>query len=163
MGPPCRCKNKCREKLENTSADIFTRFWHLASFDLQNIYLFGCIRLELKKRSYKKKQKNQESRRKFTARYMINVNGEDVQVCKEEFMSLHGLHISRGRINNLVKMKSTGAVLPNQDGRGKHKNRPNRLTEEQVKSVKTHIEMIPKYQSHYSRNDNLNKTYLNST
>lgn len=75
MGPPCRCKNKCREKLENTSADIFTRFWDLASFDLQNIYLFGCIRLELKKRSYKKKQKNQESRRKFTARYMINVNG----------------------------------------------------------------------------------------
>lgn len=161
IGPPCLCKNKCRKKLGNTYETVFTKFWDLGSFDLQNSYLFGCIRLEPKKRSYKQKQKRQESRRKFTAQYMVNVNGEDVKVCKVEFMSVHGLQKSRGRINNIVKMKSTGAVVPNQDGRGKHKNRPNKISDEQVNSVKTHIDMIPKYQSHYSRNNNLNKTYLN--
>lgn len=79
-------------------------------------------------------------------------------MCKVEFMNVHGLQKSRGRINNIVKMKSRGVVVPSLDGRGKHKNRPNRLTDEQVQSVKSHIILIPKYQSHYSRSNNINKT-----
>uniref|UniRef100_A0A6P7F3E6 Uncharacterized protein LOC114324751 n=1 Tax=Diabrotica virgifera virgifera TaxID=50390 RepID=A0A6P7F3E6_DIAVI len=58
-------------------------------------------------------------------------------------------------------MKSLGAMVPIPDKRGKHTNRPNKHSEEQIESVKTHIESIPKYQSHYSRAKNIKKEYLN--
>lgn len=157
----CTCKNKCREKLNNTHETIFTKFWGLGSYDLQNSYLFGCIRVEKKKRSYKKKQKRQESSRKFTAQYTVNIDGYDVKICKVGFMSVHGIQNSRGRVDHIVNMKTSGAVVPGKDGRGKHEKRPNKLSDEQKKSVREHIDMIPRYQSHYSRASNIGKTYLN--
>lgn len=104
----------------------------------------------------------QESSRKYNAIYNVNVNSECVKVCKTEFMSLHGLQSSRGRINLIVSQKIKGAIVPTTDQRGKHKNRPNKLSDEQKQSVRDHINLIPKYQSHYSRSDNLGKVYLNS-
>ncbi|KAJ8975440.1 hypothetical protein NQ317_014198 [Molorchus minor] len=120
MGTMCLCKNKCRQKLKDSHETIYRKFWELGSLDLQNSYLFACIEIVAKKRSYKNKQKRQESSRKFTVQYMLNVNGEAVKVCKVEFMNIHGLQKSRGRMNNIVKMKATGAVVPISDGRGRH-------------------------------------------
>ncbi|CAH0564506.1 unnamed protein product [Brassicogethes aeneus] len=161
LGPPCHCKNMCREKLDNTHEAIFNKFWDLGSFDLQNSYLFGCIRIHKNKRSYKKKQKRQEFSRTFNAEYTVNINGKDVQICKVEFMSIHGIQNSRGRINRVVKMKAQGSSVPEPYRRGKHANRPLKLTDEQKQSVRRHIDLIPKYQSHYSRADNMAKMYLN--
>lgn len=161
MGPPCDCKNKCREKLSNTHEIIFNKFWDLGSFDLQNFYLFGCIHVRNKNRSYKKKQKRQESSRNITADYTVTVQGQSVKICKVEFMRVHGLQNSRGRVNRIVKMKSQGSVVPETDKRGKHENRPKKISDEQRQSVKNHIDLIPKYQSHYSRADNPEKTFLN--
>lgn len=161
LGSPCRCQKNCRSKLNNSHENIFTKFWDLGSYDLQNSYLFGAIRVEKKKRSYKKKQKRQESSRQFTAQYIVNVDGRDVKVCKVEFMSIHGLQNCRGRIDHIVKMKTTGAVVPIKDRRGKHTSRPNALSADQKQSVRNHIDAVPKYQSHYSRANNINKMYLN--
>ncbi|CAH2002700.1 unnamed protein product [Acanthoscelides obtectus] len=119
LGSPCRCQKNCRDKLSNSHENIFSKFWDLGSYDLQNSYLFGAIRVLKKKRSYKKKQKRQESSRQFTAQYIVNVDGRDVRVCKVEFMSVHGLQNCRGRIDHIVKMKTTGAVVPIKDGRVK--------------------------------------------
>ncbi|CAG9769724.1 unnamed protein product [Ceutorhynchus assimilis] len=58
-------------------------------------------------------------------------------------------------------MKTSGAVVPTKDMRGEHENRPNTLSADQEQSVRNHIEAIPKYQSHYSRANNMNETYLN--
>lgn len=162
LGPPCKCRNNCRQKLNNSHESIFTNFWDLGSYDLQNSYLFGAIRVEKKKRSYKKKHKRQESSRHFSAQYTLNnVDGREVKVCKIEFMSVHGLQNSRGRIDHIVKMKTTGALVPKKDARGKHEKRSNALSAEQKQSVRNHIDAIPKYQSHYSRANNINKTYFN--
>lgn len=161
LGSPCGCKKKCREKLNNMHETIFHKFWDLGTFDMQNSYLFGCIRIHSKKRSYKKKQKRQESSRTFNAEYTVNVTGQEVSICKVEFMRVHGLQNSRGRINRIVKMKAQGSSTSAKDSRGKHKSRPSKLSDEQKESVRTHIDIIPKYQSHYSRADNLGKTFLN--
>uniref|UniRef100_A0A6P7G248 Uncharacterized protein LOC114336788 n=1 Tax=Diabrotica virgifera virgifera TaxID=50390 RepID=A0A6P7G248_DIAVI len=91
LGPPCSCTNKCREKLQGQEINIFNEFWNLGSWELQNSYLFGCIDIVKKKRSYPKKQKHQESHRKSNAVYSINVNGETTRVCKTEFLNIHGL------------------------------------------------------------------------
>lgn len=95
LGPPCSCEQNCRQKLNNTEEHIFNQFWKLGSYDLQNSYLFGCIHLGKKKRAYKKKTKRQQSRRTFTACYVVEIDGAHVKICKREFMSLHGLQNSR--------------------------------------------------------------------
>lgn len=147
--------------MQGNHEQLFTKFWDLSSFDIQNSYLFGCIRAKNKKRSYKKKQKNNVSRRKFTADYLVNIGDEEIKICKTEFLSVHGLQKSRGRVERILKMKVGGAMVPKPDMRGKHNTRPNRYSDEQIHSVKTHIESIPKYQSHYSRAKNIDKLYLN--
>ncbi|CAG9773407.1 unnamed protein product [Ceutorhynchus assimilis] len=161
IGLLCDCKNRCREKLQGNHEQLFTKFWDLGSFDLQNSYLFGCIRAENKKRSNKKKQMNNVSRRKFTADYLVNIGDEEKKICKTEFLSVHGLQKSRGKVERILKMKAGGAMVPEPDMRGKHNTRHNRYSDEQIQSVKTHIESIPKYQSHYSRAKNIGKLYLN--
>lgn len=102
LGPPCSCEQNCRQKLNNTEELIFNQFWKLGSYDLQNSYLFGCIHVGKKKRSYKKKSKRQQSTRKFSARYFVQIDGAHVKICKREFMNLHGLQNSRGRFDNII-------------------------------------------------------------
>lgn len=55
-------------------------------------------------------------------------------------------------------MKSN--ITPPSDRRGRHHNRPNEITQETVAQIHSHILSFPKYKSHYSRTDNLNKYYF---
>lgn len=128
---------------------------------MQNGYLFGCIAIAKKKRSYKTRQKRQESSRTCNAIYSVNANGQTVNVCKTEFLNVHGLQKSKGRLNNIVSKKIRGTPVPEKDKRGRHSNRPNQISDQQKQSVRQHIDLIPKYQSHYSRAENLGKVYLN--
>nr|XP_022910779.1 uncharacterized protein LOC111421817 [Onthophagus taurus] len=161
LGPPCECKKRCREKLDGNENRIFNEFWNLGSWELQNGYLFGCIAIAKKKRSYKTRQKRQESSRTSNAIYSVNANGQTVNVCKTEFLNVHGLQKSKGRLNNIVSKKIRGTPVPEKDKRGRHSNRPNQISDQQKQSVRQHIDLIPKYQSHYSRAENLGKVYLN--
>lgn len=114
-------KKVCLKVVVYSHDNVFPKFWDLGSYDLQNSYLFGAIRVE-KKISYKEKQKLQESSGHFTAQFTVNVDGRDVKICKFEFMNVLGLQNSGGRIDHIVKMKTAGwAVVPIKDGRGKHK------------------------------------------
>nr|CAI5859197.1 unnamed protein product [Callosobruchus analis] len=115
LGSPCRCKYKCREKLEGTQESIFNKFWDLGSYYKQNSYLFGCMKLDKKKRDYRKKQKRQESSKKMNAVYNVNVNSQNIRICKTEFLNVHGLQSSRGRINRTVSRKIKGASVPDKD------------------------------------------------
>ena len=67
----------------------------------------------------------------------------------------------KGRLNNIVSKKVKGISIPKTDKRGKHANRPNKVSEEKKPGVRNHINLIPKYQSNYSRTENLHKEYLN--
>lgn len=160
LGLPCSCKNQCREKLQSCETNIFNEFWNLGSWELQNSYLFGCVHIVKKKRSYPKKQKHQESHRQSNAVYSVNVNGETTRVCKTEFLNVHGLQSSKGRLNNIVSKKIKGIRVPERDKRGKHVNRLNKISDAAIQTVRNHIDSIPKYQSHYSRQENMNKVYL---
>lgn len=160
LGPPCTCKKKCRQLLLGSENDIFISFWDLKFYETQNTYLFSTIKVIPKKRSYKKKTKRQESSRRTTNLYYVKVNGVDVQICKSEFASVHGLQNSTKRLRLICKQIAEGRITPKKDGRGKHSNRPNRVHPEKVQSVHNHIQSIPKYISHYSRKTNPNKVYL---
>lgn len=160
LGPPCRCKNKCRTSIFGNEENIFHSFWNLDSYDKQNAYLFGTIKCLPKKRHYPKKTKRQRSSRAVTFEYSVKVQGVDKKICKEEFLSVHGLQNSKKRIYNICKQIREGNTIPKCDQRGKHFNRKNRLPQEMIKNVHDHIKSIPKYTSHYSRKCNPNRVYI---
>lgn len=95
MGPPCSCKRHCRTLLKGTEQATFAAFWDFGDYEKQNIYLFSTMKMIKKKRSYKKKQRRQESARKFTFEYLVKVDGMEIKICKQEFLSIHGLQNSK--------------------------------------------------------------------
>lgn len=160
LGPPCGCKKNCRILLQGTEENIFDAFWALGDFHKQNAYLFYNMKQFPKKRVYPKKQKKAVSTRKYSVNYHVKVNGVEVTICKKEFLAVHGLHNSQKRIQLLQKQMSEGSTTPKLDQRGKHCNRANKISEEACQSVRDHIKSIPKYTSHYSRQKNPDKTYI---
>jgi len=79
-----------------------------------------------------------------------------VSVCKKAFCSLLG--IGKSRVERLVKKIQSNEFSP-VDKRGKHTTRPNKLSDDRLCKIHTHIESFPKRSSHYSRNDNNNIKY----
>lgn len=161
VGPDCNCKRKCFELVKEEHRDnICKSFWNLGNFNSQNAYLYGNINSYNPLRRY---TASAESRRQTSFSYHVtNADGTTARVCKQSFLSFHGLHQNRGRLGNIQKQIASGAGVPRPDQRGKHCNRPHRYSEDRLQQVKSHIEMFPRHQSHYSRRDNIDRTYLGS-
>lgn len=149
----CQCKLNCHKILTPNVHQIFNGFWDLGNFDKQNSYLFGSIRSVRIKRLYGQAKANPEQlHKKHTFHDCIKISGADVRLCKQSFMAGHGLQNSRGRIFNILKIIKTSSS-PKLDARGKDNTRPKKVSEHKVKGVRSHINIIPKHQSHYSRHE----------
>ncbi|XP_018023333.1 uncharacterized protein LOC108679245 [Hyalella azteca] len=118
VGKPCNCPMKCWDRMGSKVVVIFNNFWDLCDFNLQNSYLFTCLKLCDVKRRYTKKPA-EESRRQNTFEYFVRISGKHVRVCKRAFMSAHGL-TSDKRLRTLLSQMKDGALLPIYDRRGKH-------------------------------------------
>jgi len=140
----------------NHCENIFSSFWESANFDVQNAYLYGQIRC------VSANARSRDSNRQYTYIYYVKgANGEDVRICREAFLAVHGLQNNRGRLGNIQTAIARGEPL-RPDGRGKHSSRPNKHLDEHTLRVKAHIESFPKHQSHYSRQQNMNRVYVGS-
>lgn len=156
IGRECQCPKKCFEKVDNnTKNNVFKSFWDIGNFNAQNSYLHGLIKIVHVKRRYAVG----DSRRSCSVVYHIRINGSLVIVCKKAFASLHGLQNHVGRINNIVNTMKTSSVPPT-DKRGCHKSHPCKYTQDTIDHVHKHINLFPKYESHYSRKKNFNKQYM---
>jgi hypothetical protein len=91
VGPPCKCKRyKCWSLLHGGELHTFNNFWNLRDFNIQNAYLFSCIKATRPKQVYlKKRSKSVSSRRNIMFSYPVKVERSDITICKEEFMSFH--------------------------------------------------------------------------
>jgi len=156
----CSCRMQCSDKVSSEHCqNLFSSFWSLADFDKQNAFLFGQIRCFKPKRRRVDDPSDSRKQHSF-AFYVKNENGCDIRICKQAFLGIFGLQHNRGRVNNIMTLIASGAGLPKTDGRGKHDHRPNKCPPSTVDCVKAHIASFPQYQSHYSRRDNINRTYL---
>lgn len=90
--------------------------------------------------------------------YTIKIGTAEQRVCKKGFCSLYG--ISKKRVELIVSHLQDNIPAP-RDMRGKHVNRPNRIPENIIHQIDSHIQSFPKRTSHYSRTKNENKYYLN--
>lgn len=102
-------------------------------------------------------EKGDESRRGYSREYYVKNGKASVQVCKAAFRSIFA--VSDGRINRALKAQNAALGAPHTDRRGRHVPK-NKITDERKVFVREHIESFPKYQSHYSRKDNPNRSYL---
>ena len=157
VGQPCTCKRKCFEKVgENEVKDIFEGFLQLSDKDKQDAYLFSLISCSPIQRQ---RPRCQESTVERSSAYYYRVKGDhnDIVVCKQAFISIHG--ISAKRVRRLCEHASSGSSTPPTDKRGKHNNHYS-MDSSIVKQVENHIESFPSQESHYSRFDNNHKRYL---
>ena len=74
-----------------------------------------------------------------------------IPVCKTAYLRFHG--VSNGRLSRALKSVQPEGDTSHQGQRGKHPP-ANKTSDDVIKSVKDHIELFPRYKSHYSRHDN---------
>lgn len=87
----------------------------------------------------------------------VRVDSEQLFVCQRAFSSLHGISISA--VQRICRATSTSVVAP-KDMRGKHANRPLKISPAIHKQVKEHIKSFPIIKSHYSWQKNKLQQYL---
>ena len=157
VGEPCSCSLGCFDQLGHEAVQkIHKDFWALGDFDLQTGFVQKFVSLEQIKRRY---TNNPESRLNLWRKYHLEVNGVRKKVCKTAFIRILG--ISHSRVDRALKSKtSEGVLIPDQ--RGRHANHP-QLPLTQLERTIQHINSFPTVKSHYSRKDNGNLRYLDST
>jgi hypothetical protein len=96
VGPPCKCKrSKHSSLLQGRELNIFKNLWNLWDFNLQNRYLFSCIKVTRPKQAYlKNRSKSDSCRRSSMFLYRVKVEESDIKIFKQECMSVHGLQNS---------------------------------------------------------------------
>ena len=149
-----KCRYKCHSKFnENGRKDLFHTFNGLEDINKQRQFL---IKYATAKQKAIQKTKG-VSKRSNSINWSFPLNGECIRVCKTFFLDT--LNISDQMIHTANNKSKLIPGVCETDKRGKHKNRPNRVSGSQVEFIKRHIESFPVTESHYCRKDS-KKQYL---
>lgn len=152
----CQCVRKCSNKIsELERKKLFDNFWALGDINHQNSYLNGLCKCHSVKR--RRPKDGTGSEKGCIYEYRLELAGTSLIVCKTFF--LNTFNVSNGRLSRVLK-KSKEEGTPHLDGRGKHEARKC-ISEELITDVREHIKSFPAFESHYAREDNPNKKYLN--
>ena len=167
------CKRGCVQQVSTEHLASLRQHFSTLTYDEQNLYLTGLmIRKETKKsvghkrkinpvvgKNGKKVGRPPAEQSSFSVEYQIrNQKGLNQRVCQKAFLLIHGF--GKRRLEFLRKKMPAGSAVPEADRRGKHNNRPRKVSEELHQKVRDHIKSLPARQSHYSRHDNHGRLYL---
>lgn len=154
IGSPCACKKGCSQKFSQSERQaIFDKYYSLADRERQWLYIGRCVQRQTIKRMTLDRKNN----RTQTLNYFFhNSNNEKIPVCKKFFLKT--LQIGEYVVYTAME-KVLKADEGLQDNRGRHNNRPNKMNTSTEATIKTHIELFPKVQSHYTRATS-NREYL---
>lgn len=146
MGPPCgeNCRLKCDNKInDGIRRQIFQEFWNLGNTERQHTYISSCM--ESIKPQYRYPTEN--SPRNFNNAFYFDINGTRMRVCKTYFKST--LAITDRPIRTVLskKLDCRGVYEDNRGKHGKHATVPPHVKS----SIRSHIEKIPKLESHFCR------------
>lgn len=142
-GERCKCRLKCFSLFdEDDQVNILSRFNNLSSKDEQDILLQSLIEKHDKK-AHRPRQDNPKSRQ-CSFKYFVLKQGSKINVCKQAYISLHG--ISAGRVRRLCDLLFQGC-LP-KDKRGMNE-KANVIKPEICKAIHEHILSFPVKNTHY--------------
>lgn len=157
---------------------ILKEFYKLPTKNLQDSHLAGLIKTSPVKQRRPRKSKihshsessDDESHSRFyhsvSFSYTVRTKTElaskyvDVTICRDAFLSFHGITRARLRRIQSCLSETSGSPL---DKRGHHKNRPNKTPPEIDVLIQQHIKSFPARQSHYSLRKNPHRFYLPET
>lgn len=140
----CKCSNKCANLISSEKRkDEFEKYVQLGSYNAQLVYIGSCVKEENKKRSYtminvpaeKKKPKQ------FTRTYSI----KGVRVCRDMFLKT--FQITTQKIT--ISLKKLRSGMPIMDYRGA--NRGVKISDDDYNLIVNTLKKLPKYESHYGR------------
>ena len=119
---------------------VFRGFYNLGTDHLQNAYSVGYVKVLPTKRCH---GRSDRCISKCTRLYYVRVEGQSVRVCQKELLSTHA--VSYCRVNQALKVQEKNGGTSKRDLRGKHANRPNRISEEsKYYTVRAHIDALPR-------------------
>lgn len=152
LRPGCTVKcNRCSERITQEQRQaIFDNFYELANHQRQLDYIAGCFKAKSPKEKYAAPGNKGCS---VIREYSFKIKGNDskktkeVKVCKKMFVDT--LVISDSWIKTALSCEAAGVTA--QDMRGRHGNRGNKVSNQIKESVRAHIDLIPKIESHYTR------------
>ena len=132
-----RCRFKCSDKIDNESRnEIFAAFYSMTAH-AQDAYLSRCIKISAQKLV----SSSSESHREISCIHTVSVSGKQTRVCKKAFQSIHV--ISEAKVCHITQQLKRGLIVPRQSLRGKHQNRPNKISDSQCQRVHDHIKCFP--------------------
>jgi hypothetical protein len=135
-GNDCKCRNQCYVNVPESSRQvIFQNFHKLKSHNEQNSYLFPLIR----RTEIKRKRNVASNRRSCTFHYFVNLKRNEVQICKEAFANIHGISMNKIRV---ICGKIEQNITDPSDERGRHGNRPNKVSLQTTQLIKHHINSV---------------------
>lgn len=146
------CRFDCNSITDDERRKIFDHYYSIDQVRKDN-FIFNSMESGEPKRS----QVNSKNR-KISVKFHLQICDESRRVCKEAFCKL--LDISRAVPDRIRASKSLSLLSPSPYNRGTHQNRPNRISEFDLKIVRDHIASFPTNSSHYSRTSNPNRRYL---
>lgn len=142
---------------EDTRNEIFKNYWDASkTWDVKRQFIISHVRSKPVNR-IRPKGGTKNGQRKQTISYFFDVNGTSIEVCKVFFLNTLG--VSETVVRTALKKGNTGGFAAF-DMRGRH-TPPNKLQDNVLNKVRSHIKSFPLYQSHYSREKSA-KSYLGS-
>ena len=159
IGPDCGCTNECMKKLNTKNVNIiltiFEKYWALADFNLQRAYLIKQSNRSPSEAEVKLGNDN-PARNAYRSTFFVTYESENHPVCRKAFAAIHGVSLSK--IDYLAKIRditNTAKI----DQRGKHENH-HKIADEIVNVVHEFIKTLPVRSSHYTREVNEYRQYL---
>lgn len=160
LGEDCKCSMfECFKTIKpEERKEIIKSFSLLGNWNDQSLYLTILMSVILVVR--RRPRHNDSNSRDCSFRYIVRVKRDntmrEIPVCQKAFIALHG--IKKGRLETIqASLKDTGKSP--KDNRGKHQNRPWRLSSEKEEAIKNHIGSFKGRASHYGKGTS-DKIYL---
>lgn len=152
----CTCRKQCHQLiLKEKREEEFNRYVALQSYEAQLLFIVNCVKESSKKRTYtvitgnlSKKKKPREYKRTYSI--------SSIEVCRDMFVN--NFQISPKKIDISLRKNRDGKLI--KDQRGYSAGGWNKTSEEDVEFVKNMINSLPKYESHYRREQNSSCQYL---
>jgi len=179
----CKKTAECQSVTLEDRKELFTRFWNLGDYNLQQAYICGSVSQTPATTHTVVRRQNEHStdttvntgsgtvaesvslkpgRRKkihyknFTRSFSFNTSKGVQVVCKELFLKT--LQVSKGRVERALLAQRVNGGVAQVDRRGKHVKKA--VDEDSRKFVIEHISSFPKYVSHYTRSHQEHRNYL---
>ncbi|XP_041971453.1 uncharacterized protein LOC121738382 isoform X2 [Aricia agestis] len=150
------CKYKCYEKFcDIDCASLFSQYYSLKNNNEKNMYLSKFITVEKVKRALT----NPKRQRCTTYTYVLPKGSTNIKVCKTAFSNMFQIGYRKlAVIQSKIKLNNVEAL---RDQRGKTHSYRHKVDVDVENYISSHIRSFPSESSHYSRNQNIHKQYLN--